>query len=262
MFGIIGSLVGGILGRNSEKKAIAAQNQYNDPAQVRARFEAAGFNPLLGIQPGVGMQSATGGTNFLGAAIADAGLALDASRQRKSEMAQLSALADQNQKLAREVQTLTIRPKVGGVYAQSEAVPALPSARRGANAAYLETGPVPLSAQAGGAAFGDAVKPEFANTYKTFVNDGQETDIALGPDLDEVISGAAIAANNKAKARSAWLKNHTVGVPYGRNGIQYPPGYEPRPPSRKKTLWDNVPKISKPSGKPGSFWTYFGGGFP
>ncbi len=36
------SLLGGILGRNSEKKAIAAQNEYNNPTNIRKRAEEAG----------------------------------------------------------------------------------------------------------------------------------------------------------------------------------------------------------------------------
>ena len=76
LLGVAGSLLGGILGRNSERKAIAAQNDYNDPLNIRARAERAGFNPLLFVGPGVGNQMATGGSNYMGSAIADAGLML------------------------------------------------------------------------------------------------------------------------------------------------------------------------------------------
>lgn len=128
LIGAGASLLGGILGRKAEKKAIAAQNAYNDPAQIRARAEAAGFNPLLFIGPGVGQQTTTGGTNFMGSAIADAGMYVADSMARKAELGRLDKLAAENKKLAEKVQNLTIRPKVGGVYAQREAYNAINSA--------------------------------------------------------------------------------------------------------------------------------------
>jgi hypothetical protein len=121
LIGAGASLLGGILGRNAEKKAIAAQNAYNDPAQIRARAENAGFNPLLFIGPGVGNQMVTGGSNYMGSAIADAGMQIADQMSKNRELARLEKLSAENKKLAEKVQNLTIRPKVGGVYAQREA---------------------------------------------------------------------------------------------------------------------------------------------
>jgi hypothetical protein len=121
LIGAGASLLGGILGRNAEKKAIAAQNAYNDPAQIRARAEAAGFNPLLFVGPGVGNQMTTGGSNYMGSAIADAGMQIADQMSKNRELARLEKLSAENKKLAEKVQNLTIRPKVGGVYAQREA---------------------------------------------------------------------------------------------------------------------------------------------
>lgn len=116
-------LIGGVMGQRAERKAIDAQNEYNSPAAIRARAEGAGFNPLSFIGPGVGNQTATGGSNYMGAAIADAGLMLADSMSRKKESQQVSALQAQNQKLQDHIQSLTLRPKVGGIYAQRQATP-------------------------------------------------------------------------------------------------------------------------------------------
>lgn len=113
----VGGLLGGLFGRRSEKKAIAAQNAYNDPSAIRKRFEAAGFNPLLGVQQGVGMQAAVGGTNYMGSAIADglAGLA-SAWSENAVKKQELQKLQQANEKLQRKVTVQTIRPTVGGMY--------------------------------------------------------------------------------------------------------------------------------------------------
>jgi hypothetical protein len=137
LIGAGASLLGGILGRNAQKKATAQQqafdrqqvaemNVYNDPAQVRARAEAAGLNPLLFMAPGVGQQtgmaqSQASSGNYMGAALADAGMMIADQMSKNRELARLEKLSAENKKLAEKVQNLTIRPKVGGVYAQREA---------------------------------------------------------------------------------------------------------------------------------------------
>lgn len=128
-------LIGGVMGQRAEGKAIDAQNQYNSPAAIRARAEAAGFNPLSFIGPGVGNQTATGGSNYMGAAIADAGLMLADSMSRKKESQKVSALQVQNQKLVDHIQSLTLRPKVGGIYASRQQTPTLSKSLGGANSA-------------------------------------------------------------------------------------------------------------------------------
>lgn len=125
------SLLGGLFGQRSERKAIAAQNAYNDPSAVRKRFEAAGFNPLLGIQAGVGMQATTGGTNYMGAAIADAGLLFAEGLQQRQDATKAEALEQQNKTLVRKVEQMTIRPKMGGgIYSQNVTTPTLREATK------------------------------------------------------------------------------------------------------------------------------------
>lgn len=129
------SLLGGILGNKAQRKAQAREaqairemNEYNDPKNVRARAEAAGFNPLLFIGPGVGQQTALpaiSSANYLGSAIADAGMVIADQMSKNKELARLEKLSAENRKLAEKVQSLTIRPKVGGVYAQRETTGAI-----------------------------------------------------------------------------------------------------------------------------------------
>lgn len=130
------SLLGGLLGQAAERRnnkyqaqLIREQNAYNAPDQVRARAEAAGFNPLLFVGPGVGQQTATAASsssNYMGSAIADAGLMLADAVAKRKDVMRLSRMEDQNRRLSEKVQALTLRPQVGGIYSQLEGgVPSL-----------------------------------------------------------------------------------------------------------------------------------------
>jgi len=149
LIGAGASLLGGILGNNAEKKVnnqniafqrennalqqklVREQNAYNDPLALRKRAEKAGFNPLLFVGPGVGQQMGVASTsapqiaasNYMGAAVADAGMMIADQMSKNRELARLEKLSAENQKLAEKVQSMTIRPKVGGVYAQREETP-------------------------------------------------------------------------------------------------------------------------------------------
>jgi hypothetical protein len=123
LIGAGSSLLGGALSNKAERKGIEAQNAYNDPAQIRARAEAAGFNPLLFLGPGVGNQNAAASGAYMGAAVADAGMQIADQMSKNRELARLEKLSAENKKLAEKVQSMTIRPKVGGVYAQREETP-------------------------------------------------------------------------------------------------------------------------------------------
>lgn len=119
------NLLGGLFGKKSEKDGIKAQNKYNSPAEVRKRFEAAGFNPLLGIAPVDGTQrTAAGGSNIMGSAIASAGLAL-ADGMDKAKMLEIerSRLAMDREKLDALLTNATIRPRSGGIYAGNISAP-------------------------------------------------------------------------------------------------------------------------------------------
>lgn len=94
-------------------------NAYNDPAAIRARYEAAGFNPLLGIAPGVDLQTTPGGSNFMGEALADVSLQLGemAARPRAvMSIGKMNNLAAQDARLAEENRTLRLQPGGATLY--------------------------------------------------------------------------------------------------------------------------------------------------
>lgn len=145
------SLLGGLLGDRQRKKdqryneaQIAQQNAYNAPDAIRARAEKAGFNPLLFMGPGVGLQTSAAqavGGNYLGAAIADAGMMAADALARQPAKAKLNQFQQQNAKLKAQVQSLTLRPKVGGLYAERVVTPSIPKALGKADAPSAFTDP-------------------------------------------------------------------------------------------------------------------------
>jgi hypothetical protein len=125
------SLLGGIFGKSKSEYVVPNYQK------IRTKAEAAGFNPLtaLAMAPGQVVQS----QNFMGSAIADAGLALaDGIVAKHKEQGALAKLAEENDKLREKVQNMTLRPKVGGVYAQREAIPSVSQAVGGSNAGTVQ----------------------------------------------------------------------------------------------------------------------------
>ena len=166
-----GSIVSGLFGlfggsraEKREARAIAAQNAYNDPSAVRARAEKAGFNPLLFIGPGVGQQTAVGGTDYMSGAIASAGMLLGdalAKSGKSSTVAKLNQYQQQNETLKQQVQSLTLRPTVGGIYAGNERAPSKSEATRGTNGSSDASRGAPLR---GGSDLGPAGQPFWATS--------------------------------------------------------------------------------------------------
>lgn len=121
---MLGLLVGGALslfGANKAKKdaqkATNDMNDYNNPANVRLRAEEAGFNPLLFVGPGVGQQTAPAASGQMGAAIADVGMmAAEKISGLAEQKARMQNLQLQNEKLQKELQQATLRPKSAGLY--------------------------------------------------------------------------------------------------------------------------------------------------
>lgn len=147
LLGAGSSLLGGLFGASQASKdrafnaqQIKEQNEYNKPINIRARAEEGGFNPLSFIGPGVGLQTgvATANSgNYMGAAIADAGMAFANSMVDKAkfdETKKLNALEMDNAKLQNKLLQLTLRPKVGGVYADRQSTPTIQAAVGGGNA--------------------------------------------------------------------------------------------------------------------------------
>lgn len=114
------SLIGGALNRREQRKGQERTDTYNDPKQIRSRYEAAGFNPLLGIANASPMQQPWGGTPQMGTAIANAGLAYASGMQDKRALdIEKSRLEMDRQKLDLLMQKAELKPKVGGLYAGS-----------------------------------------------------------------------------------------------------------------------------------------------
>lgn len=126
-----GSLLGGLLGGSKEKTVSAFRNSKDaisgQAYGARVAGEKYGFNPLtlLGVSSAVGPTTTTG-ANYMGQAIADAGLLVaDALAKKQEETGRLSQLQQENEKLRQQLQQQTLRPKVGGVYAQRQATPTM-----------------------------------------------------------------------------------------------------------------------------------------
>ena len=110
-----GSLLGGLLGRS---KPISADAQsYGNVKGLMRAAEKYGINPLTLIGGGVSGGSGIPGDNSsMGAGIADAAMLLGDSLAKKTDAAKLQQAQAQNQKLQQQVTSLTIRPKVPGIY--------------------------------------------------------------------------------------------------------------------------------------------------
>lgn len=115
LLGVAGSLVGGLLSKPKNKYVIPPYQQIRDQA------EAAGFHPAFALSNAPGSVVQT--SNPMGQAIADSAMMLADSLAKRPAAARLDQAQAENKKLREQVQSLTLRPKVGGVYAQREAVP-------------------------------------------------------------------------------------------------------------------------------------------
>lgn len=126
LIGAGASLLGGLFKKKPKEKS-AEQNSreaiLGQAAGARQASEKYGFNPLtlLGASSAVG-PSYTTSENYMGNAIADAGMILADHISGKKEAGQITQLKEQNEKLRKQIQDQTLRPKVGGIYARREAV--------------------------------------------------------------------------------------------------------------------------------------------
>jgi hypothetical protein len=164
LIGAAGSLLGGLF---APKPKWVTPN-YQD---IRNKAEAAGFNPLTALTsaPGQAMQ----GANYMGSAIADAGLMLADAFSQSKRGQNLSKVQAENDKLKERVESLTLRPKVGGVYAARQAVPTVRQALGVKGASSASTGS-PVSANA----FDRMANSPFAGTVV-----GPDDDNLTGPQL-------------------------------------------------------------------------------
>lgn len=135
LIGVGGNLLGGLFGSRSAKKAAAQQrawaleDQKMQFVRHREASELGGFNPLATLGMGQGVApTPIDTTNYMGSAIADSALLVaDSIAARKADKTAKAAqdLAAANAKLNQQVRDLTLRPKIGGVYAQRANTPTL-----------------------------------------------------------------------------------------------------------------------------------------
>lgn len=137
LIGAGSSLLGGLMGGDKFKPwHLREQLRTNmreielRPTHMRKGAEEAGFNPLA-ILGGGGLTggSASGVTgyqgNTMGSAIADAGMMLADSLLKRQDFQRATAAEEENKRLKEKVTDLTIRPIVGGIYADRVASPTI-----------------------------------------------------------------------------------------------------------------------------------------
>jgi len=128
IIGAAGSLLGGIVNRNSAKKAAnqerswAVEDQAEQFVRLRSAAEKGGFNPLtvLGAAPNSGMVGQTqAAQSYMGTAIADSALMLADSMAKTNAAATGKKLQNANRAnaaLSAKLTAATLRPKVAGVF--------------------------------------------------------------------------------------------------------------------------------------------------
>lgn len=267
VIGGIASLLGAIVGR--------PKNSYQVPdyAKIRSKAEAAGFNPLTALQfaPGQAVQS----QNYMGQAIADAGMMLADGLAKNGASGQVSKLQQANANLAKKVQNLTLRPKVGGIYAQRQAVPSTRAALgvTGAGSASPALGVSGVStvgadprladpvALVDGAAGGIAVPDGRLDRGAGFYIAGQRIEPAPGwspsnvaeneyGDIGQAFYGLGKMAADISYSRSL-RPGQTRGSPLSmRDGIEMPPGYVPSYPNKKQKVKAWLDQMGWPLGVP------------
>jgi hypothetical protein len=124
-----GSLLGGLFGKKSKGALVENHNAAlgattGKVAGAMMAAKAHHINPLtvLGVSSAGSVMPP--GENYMGSAIADAALyAAEGLEKKAAEKGRISDLEKQNQDLRDKLTQETIRPKVGGIFAQREVTP-------------------------------------------------------------------------------------------------------------------------------------------
>lgn len=142
LIGAGGSLIGGLLGK--QKGYSPREQGLGHVEGMMQASEAFGINPLFllgNVAAGGGIPS----QNYMGSAIADASMLLADAVSKNKEKQQLTRANERVGELQKKIENLTLRPKVGGIYAQNEMTPTLGSALgRGGNAQGITSGDNPV----------------------------------------------------------------------------------------------------------------------
>jgi hypothetical protein len=278
-----------------------AANQFKN---LRKSAEAGGFNPLLALgqsQPVFSGMANSGpsslavpngvspgqfqSNNYIGAAIAESGLMFaDSMANISAASAPIKQLSEQNAQLQQKVQDLTLRPSVGGIYAQRLATPSLRQALGAGddkNASDINSQspfarPATIPDDGNRSPVQRAVKKDVP-AFRAFGHDfygsgafssGEQYEEALGEGplqwlSSPLIMGDAFLNEAYKTGRNLGLKHNTA---FKSGGVSYAPMPE------KFKLFERVgrphyqhKKPSKPRRpflKDGSFWSHYGAQFP
>lgn len=199
--GIFSSIIGGIFKRKAQKEA----NYQNSPQGQVANWEAAGINPITGITSGANItQSAVS----MGDIFADAGTAIEAALSGKNIQKTIEETQRQNEVegLREAVAQLTVPDPIGPVERTGLNIPTVQT--RGQETPHLTFGgPSQATGDKGqgiieggvnhGLSFTDTLPEGDLDARGRALWEYVRTDddvykIPLGPDIDEVISGAVI----------------------------------------------------------------------
>lgn len=248
------SILGGLLGKSDPVSA--GQNAYSHVKGIMRAAKDFNWNPLylMGSVPPVG--GTPGDNSSISSGIANAGMLIADKMQSRSGVAGLLNKYQQaNVKLARENETLKLRPPVPGIYSNAVSdtsggsVGSVQGARGGSGVG-VERPPL------------DPLALDYF-TEQNYSNDGQTTAVPVGPDGDSIITGWLIRQYNRHKAfvaqkavdaarmdfgqpLSLWERGQGVyGQPVWRKADFRAPKRKYKPPLLRAS---SVPFIPNPSG--------------
>lgn len=215
------SLAGGALSQRAARKEAARARAASDPAVIRRKAEAAGFNPLLFTGQAFGSSGAMAQTGQFGNAVQDASRMWLNHGIREQELElQRTQLQQENRRLTMLAEERTLRPQIGGVFARSHNQVLFPAVR-------------PAGASAGGV---DELTDGTTDLGSTgaIVAPGREVDVApytSGPGLTELdnsfTAGPIVlpGADGEPWGVDEVVTAITIGAPQvlynvGRNGVR------------------------------------------
>ena len=244
-----GSLLGGLFGRKEAKPEFIVPKY----GEIRRKAEKAGFNPLTALTSAPGSVVA-GGQNYMGSAIADAALHLaDGMQEKAAQEGEAQQLREENAELAKKVQDLTIRPRVGGIYSGNVATPSIRSALgvpdESASGDLLSDGQ-PVSGgrplRAGGVDVDKSPRWSDAEDFETRYGDLGSSLIGLG-----IMGADGYRTVGGMLAADLGPKRSTNDLTFGDQG--YPRNYARPPGSGKKSSRQHLPYINYPMYRPTPF---------
>lgn len=207
LIGAGASLIGGALSSKSQRDTNKANAKANDPATIRRQFEAAGFNPLLGVDGWTPHQAQASGS--MGQSIAEAGGILGTYFSDKAkEQSEVTKLQQQNQKLGQLLRDNALRPRVGGIFGGGPGTAVTPTTVDKLTAPSAD--PIRAFVNAGetiekkpmeeAALFKNTRVPGWDEPFITFAE----------PDVDETLANMVMIAPQMARRRAQFWEDRMV----------------------------------------------------